>query len=500
MKKLRILLPIILTSPLLIIPFVLTSCNNQHSRLTRDDWEDNTKTALNQCISNYGIDGKYYSKDNYVVFDFDNTSAIFDIAHIGTTYQIERMCYQLSKEELRSALASTLGDTSRSLSEYDYDFTYDTLINDIVTHYEKLQTKYGPFTYKGVDESKLEQLHAEDDWIDFSAKLRFMYTVVSKTQGDHERCKWQTFQLAGMTPQQVYEYEYACLAYYSTVKSHYETWTAKTKITGSETIATYKITQGISVTKNIQELYKVIKDNGLDIWIVSASQIDQVRAAADVFGLGQYVKGAIAIPVKLNSDGKYIAEYEKNGKGYIKENGQWVLMDKTNPNFTTGVGKSLTIKDVIAPYYNNHGPIMCFGDSTGDFNFCTEFKDTKLCVCFNRADRSVKDGGGLMSAIAMYQKLNEVTLEKANSNNDTLYCLQGRDDNELRSFRNSHKTIKLGQTKEELFLNKDNYTLLYYIMYNKLSISAACQLSIKDTAIEGITVGFLDEYIGYHTR
>lgn len=497
MKKfIKYLLPLtVVTSSFATVS--ISSCSSSHLRLTRTDWEDQTKKALNDCIANYGIDGKNYSKDNYVVFDFDNTSAIFDIAHICTTYQIERMAYEISKDEMFNVLSADLGDIDRSLP--GYAFTYRDIIEDIVSCYSNLQTRYGPFTHLGVDANLLQSLHNDNDWKDFAAKLRYMYSVVANIQGDKERCKWGTYQFSGMTPKQVYDLECKCLTLKQQVESKNETWTAVTPIKSTGVMASAKFIQGISVTENIKELYKAIKENGINIWIVSASQIDQVLAAADVFGLSQYVSGAIALTNKLGDSGKYISQYDSaNGKGYIRKDNKWVQMDKSNPHFTSGLGKSLAIKDVIAPNYNNKGPIMCFGDSTGDFNFCTEFKDTKLVVCFNRADRSVKDGGGLMSALAIYQKINDINLEKANANNDTLYCLQGRDENN-RLFRNSNKTVRLGYNIEHLFLEKNNYSLLSYIMSNELSIADACKLSLIQS-IEGMDVGFLDQYNGYHSR
>jgi len=489
-------MPIIAIAPS-IAPICLTSCSHTHFRLTRDDWENQTKTALNQCISNYGVDGKNYSKDNYVVFDFDNTTAIFDIQHQCTTYQIDRMAYNLTDSELTTALSADLGDLDRVLT--GYDFTYRNLIGDIVNCYSALQTQYGPFSYKGVAESKLTELHNEDDWKDFNAKLHYLYSVVANIEGDKVRGKWSTYQFTNMTPEQVRELEYNCLIYASSLDSEQESVSSVTKITGSNTTATATYLQGVSVSENIKELYKTIKDNGIDIWIISASQVDQVRGAADAFGLSQYVSGVFGLTNKLGNEGKYIAEYDDNGKGYIRKDNKWEL-GKENPYHTSGVGKSDTIVNSIAPNYNNHGPIMCFGDSTGDFNFCSEFKDTKLVVCFNRADRSVTDGGGLMSAIAMYQKLNDVTLAKAVENKDTLYLLQGRNENGKRSFISSNKTIRLGSSEEALFKNKENYKLLYYIMSNNLSIANACNLSIKGTVIEDITVGFLDSYAGYHKK
>ena len=93
---------------------------------------------------------------------------------------------------------------------------------------------------------------------------------------------------------------------------------------------------------------------------------------------------------------------------------------------TQGVGKSLTIDKVIAPKYNGQGPIFAAMDSQGDFNFCTEYKNTKAVLILNR-QRS--DDAGLCAAVAAWQKKHGVTLAEANKNGDTLFLLQGRNEN-----------------------------------------------------------------------
>ena len=54
---------------------------------------------------------------------------------------------------------------------------------------------------------------------------------------------------------------------------------------------------------------------------------------------------------------------------------------------TQGEGKSTIITNFIAPHYDNAGPLMVFGDSSGDWNMMTDWMesgDTELGVIFNR--------------------------------------------------------------------------------------------------------------------
>ena len=75
-------------------------------------------------------------------------------------------------------------------------------------------------------------------------------------------------------------------------------------------------------------------------------------------------------------------------------------------------------------------------DSSGDFNFCTEFDSLKFVICYNRANRKITEGAGLIAVLAVYQKDTlGYNLKKANAAGDTYYVLQGRDENGLRTMR-----------------------------------------------------------------
>lgn len=190
---------------------------------------------------------------------------------------------------------------------------------------------------------------------------------------------------------------------------------------------------------------------------------------------------------------------------YANKDGSWTRMERPTKTQTQGVGKVTAIANAISPEYNNRGPIAGFMDSTGDFNFCTEFETLKLVVCFNRANRKVSDGGGLIAELAMYQRDTlGYDLKKANDSDDTLYVLQGRDENGKRMLRSSNSTILLGSEKETLFRNADNYAQLQKMIDDHMTTGDILNTwSLKSTANEnefGFDIGFLEEYAGYHSH
>ena len=181
-------------------------------------------------------------------------------------------------------------------------------------------------------------------------------------------------------------------------------------------------------------------------------------------------------------------------------------MDAYEKTQTEGIGKSVSTVNAIAPEYDNAGPLAGFADSSGDFNFCTEFKSLKLAVCFNRANRKLTDGGALLAEIAIYEKevLGYDSLEKANAAGDVYFLLQGRDENGSRSLRASNRTIRLGQTEETEFANDDNFRQLEFFTKEKISVKDALEIySLKRVAEDneyGVKSGWLNEYKGYRSR
>ena len=64
---------------------------------------------------------------------------------------------------------------------------------------------------------------------------------------------------------------------------------------------------------------------------------------------------------------------------------------------------------MIRPLYHGQGPIFCAMDSQGDFNFCTEFKDTKMVLIMNRQR---KDDAALCAAIAAFEQKKFISLQE----------------------------------------------------------------------------------------
>ena len=479
-----------------------------HLRLERDDWADDVKEALNGLMAAYGVDSKTPAETPYAVFDFDNTSSIFDVEEQLSIYQLRVMAFAIAPEDMKTVLLTGLGETDKDLTDIGYGKgSLNDWIDDISAAYTALWETWGPFTAEGVAADKQEEMQADPQWQEFSAKMRALYSLVYDAQSSNVAYPWVTYWFTGMTEDEIYGLGMKGFAEYKDVDSSTVTWTSPESIESKAGVVSYEWTSGIQVTENIKELWRALEDNGIDVWVCSASATGVIRAAVDTFGLHEYCTGMLGMTDKTDENGKYIAECDvETGCGYYaNEDGSWTRMTRPTKAQTQGVGKVIAIANAIAPEYGDHGPIAGFMDSTGDFNFCTEFETLKLAVCFNRANRKVTDGGGLVAEVAMYQKDTlGYDLQKANEAGDTLYVLQGRDENGKRTFRNSNKTLLLGDTNETLFRNADNEAQLQKMIDDRMTVADILNTwSMKQAAGENgfdFNTGFLTEYAGYHSH
>ena len=129
---------------------------------------------------------------------------------------------------------------------------------------------------------------------------------------------------------------------------------------------------------------------------------------------------------------KFVPAYDyETGFPYIfnKKNKEWEKESTAIRALPSREGKVTAIKNALCTKYHA-SPLAGFMDAAGDFNFCTEFANMKMIICYNRANRKISDGAGLVAIAAMYQKENHLNLQKAAYENcDTYYLLQGRDEN-----------------------------------------------------------------------
>ena len=135
------------------------------TQLITGNWAPATRARIQAVIDENANQGKY------VVFDFDNTSVIFDIQEALLIYQIENLQFKIDPADMEAVLETGIPDLNKSMgtSLDGKNITPATLVADITSDYEWIYANYEGFE----GDKDLNYIHASNQYQDFAAKLRF---------------------------------------------------------------------------------------------------------------------------------------------------------------------------------------------------------------------------------------------------------------------------------------------------------------------------------------
>lgn len=410
-----------------VAAFALTSCGKT---LPRGEWEKDTWKALTSLIKENGKASKGYddSRRPYAVFDFDNTSIMNDVELSAFAYQLENLKIKILPEKMFSALTEPIPDLDMDLAfnDADHPVTARNLAEDICEDYKYLYDNYISL-YTDSDSPKaqkaLKKIRKSRQFKDFRAKTWALSDGVYETFEYGIGCIWTLRLFNGMTNDEVTALVKESTAYYYAMKKIKRvTWESgdsgkagKVKITRSE---------GIGVAKEMTQLYNALMDNGFDVYICSASMEVVVEAMAcdPKYGFKISQDNVFGLRLAESPDGVIDARYASGYEQPFKE------------------GKVRCITHYIAPSHGGDGPCLVAGDSDGDVNMLTEFKDLKAGLIINCHN------GGQIGALAKYALYGKDSIDEGQisiASEDTRYLVQGRN-YAKKKFIKSHtsKTLK----------------------------------------------------------
>ncbi|MGI5984865.1 MAG: haloacid dehalogenase-like hydrolase [Clostridiales bacterium] len=394
------------------------------AKLIAGNWAPATRARIQAVIDQNANKGKY------VVFDFDNTSVIFDVQEALLIYQIENLIFKITPANIKAVLETGIPDLNKVIGKNadGKDVLVSAVIADLVSDYTWLYNNY-----KGLNGSKeLSYIRAANQYQDFSAKLRFMYNNLGDYFDHAVSYPWVTYLFTGMTPAEVQKMAADSHKYWAAYGRYSEvTWTSPIELPGQAGVLSASFITGLTFTDELIDLYHTLAANKIDVYIISASPIDTILAANSTMGYGVPEDRVFAMRNKLDSNGRYINEYNYDWGGA----GKYAQ--------TQGPGKSTIIKNFIAPKYNGTGPLMVFGDSAGDMNMMTDWMDkgdTVLGVIFNRYRNPASDPLTWKASAEAAAQIGKP---------DARFVLQGRDENKGQ-LRPTEYSIRLGTTEEVL--------------------------------------------------
>lgn len=391
-----------------------------NSKLSKLNWAPDTNKSLQSLIDSNGKHSKNYNLKNkpYAVFDWDNTSILNDTGEAFYMYQLQNLEFKMTPEELSKVIRKNIPKTN-----FDKDFNnksgksvnIDLIGEDIDSDYSYIYKHYKNF--KGTKD--LKAIKSTPQYKDFLCKMWYLYKAIGDSFSADVSYPWVTYMCSNMTKNEVMKLAEKSNDFALKDTLEKRTLTSPENLPGKAGVVSISYKSGIRTLKEQQNLYKTLRDNGIDVYICSASFVDIVRCFSSnpKYNYNIPEDHVLGMELEKTKEGKILPIYRK---GYDQ---------------TQGEGKAKNIKRFLVKKYN-HGPILIGGDSSGDVAMMTSFKDTQKVLIVNRAKGD---------------KLGELSKEAASSigKKDAKYLLQGRDENK-GSFRPSEKSIFLGKTEEKL--------------------------------------------------
>lgn len=388
--------------------------------LDRLNWSERNYTLLNRLVQDYGKYGQYYDADNppYVVLDWDQTCAHFDVEEAVLRYQLFNLRFKITKEQFGGLLKDEINGVTR-LPE-DYQNIYFADINtDLRNEYNFLYDNYigtgGSMT--------LEAIQLTPQYKDFVAKVPFLYDGYCATTGigaDYGY-PWLLYLLAGFTTEEVKALAKEAIAFELGNQLSKQQLQSPEGYQSGAGMVSYSYKTGLRVFPEMQDLIAAFGEHGIEVFIVSASFKPVVETFSGIgnFGYNVAADHVIAMELATDASGKILPEYKA---GWIKTQRQGKV-DAINQVIKSGLGK-------------NWDPLFAAGDSDGDYEMMTAFPDMKLSLIWNRVK-----GGDI-------GKLCRQAVDETESANPR-HILQGRNENTGMVIPSS-ESILFGKTEPQL--------------------------------------------------
>jgi len=334
----------------LVVFLVSAACSRQPLR--KEGWDKCDRAILNALIE----EAAQSEKKTYAVFDFDGTLFEGSPEVTAMAWQIENLHFRMTPEVVWNVLVGCIPDIDKPLSLGGLSGVSSRMLaTDIMNDYIWLYDNY--IQNQNGD---LESIRGSEQYQDFRAKLWALSAGVDETFGYETGCLWPLRLYHGMTMEEVQDMvrKSASEALSSKGKGD-EEW--KSPAMGECGEVTVSVQRGLSLRKGMANLCKALSDNGVAVYVCSASCEEVVEAVAcdPSFGIGLEEEDVYG--VRLAGGGRIgLAAYDAAYPQPFLE------------------GKVETIRRFMSPAHGGAGPILVAGDSEGDHAMLTAFPDIRV--------------------------------------------------------------------------------------------------------------------------
>lgn len=382
--------------------------------LTHGKWAPDTYASVQNFIDNYGNKSPNYdpNKKPYTVFDWDNTMIMNDTEEALFTYQIQKLAFKLTPEEFAHQTRQNVPEMTFPKAYNNAQgqpVTLNAVCADLASDYEFIYNNY--VGMKG--NMSLDQIHKTAQYLDFRAKMWYLYDAVAESCGSEVSYNWVLYFFKNMSTEEVMALAKDSNDFALGQAISKEKWMSPASLPGQAGVVGVSHWNGLRISEEMVDLVHTLRANGFDTYICSASLEDVVAVFGTYPEYGYDFPRENIIGMRLEKvDNKYQNVYKRD----------WVQ--------TGAHGKTIAItKQLISE--KGYGPVMIAGDSSGDFNMMTELDSVQKVLLINRAK------GGSFGKLC-----KEAAATKGDL--DAKFVLQGRNEN-TGLWNPNEQVIKLGK-------------------------------------------------------
>jgi phosphoserine phosphatase len=343
----------------------MTACN---APMPRGNWSKVPYKALCQLMKECKAEADAAGHNvNYAVFDYDNTTVLQDVELACTAWQIENLRFKFSPDLTENLLSYSIPDTGKPLEGIGTEGVSSAMIiADIASDYRAMVEFAGVSCGWDISPEQLAEVQQMPEFFDFRAKLWALYEGLFYTFSYHEGFPVLMGMLHGMTYPEVDAMMKEGIAA-QVAKNCLKDIVWESPDMGLAGKVSYVIPDGLALSQEMRNLYKALPENGIDVYVYSASMEAVVEAmACDPKYLGLDTAQVFALRLIKGEDGLVSQDYLP---GYVQ------------PYKT---GKTEAIRTYTMPKYDGRDPVLIGGDSNGDYSMLTSFPGMRVGLIIDK--------------------------------------------------------------------------------------------------------------------
>ncbi|DAZ92468.1 TPA: hypothetical protein N0F65_012698 [Lagenidium giganteum] len=320
----------------------------------------------------------------YAVFDWDNTCMFGDISQTAVHYQVEHLNFRIPPSKFYEVMAmgydhdladacvphgvhSVIGSNTQG-----DDVTFNDVLTSLVADYAWLYEVYIAASYDVKDAGysrkphnppmSLEEVKQDSAYVNFRAKLAYLIFGLEGAKGsnEHQTCAVTitmtvlTKLLYGMTEAELRD------MIRRSMSANLQAELGSLSFISDDTLRVrgeYPI--GLRVFNGQETVMQALRENDIDVYVISASPQVFVEEAGRLAGLSYGVPEANIYGVRFqwDSDGKFTST---------------LVQDYP---ITWGPGKAQIVEQFLKPAHSNEAPLFASGDSSGDCEMLATVRD-----------------------------------------------------------------------------------------------------------------------------